>query len=105
MPRQPTARQKVIDASRQIVMERGAGALTYDEIARRVADGATFKATPLTDEFGYEDFQARYGDAAQKLFVLEADGGLRIVTTESTQSAKAGETLISLAYEPDVEAA
>lgn len=34
MPRQPTARQKVIDASRQIVMERGAGALTYDEIAQ-----------------------------------------------------------------------
>ena len=34
MPRQPTARQKVIDASRQIVMERGAGSLTYDEIAQ-----------------------------------------------------------------------
>ncbi len=34
MPRQPTARQKVIEASRQIVMERGAGALTYDEIAQ-----------------------------------------------------------------------
>jgi AcrR family transcriptional regulator len=34
MPRQPTARQKVIDASRRIVMERGAGSLTYDEIAQ-----------------------------------------------------------------------
>ena len=34
MARKPTARQKVIDASRQIVMERGAGSLTYDEIAQ-----------------------------------------------------------------------
>ncbi len=34
MGRQPTARQKVIDASREIVMERGAGALTFDEIAQ-----------------------------------------------------------------------
>ncbi len=33
MGRPPTARQKVIDASRRIVKERGAGALTYDEIA------------------------------------------------------------------------
>jgi len=34
MGRQPTARQKVIDASRLIVMERGAGALTYDELTQ-----------------------------------------------------------------------
>ena len=34
MGRLPKARQKVIDASRQIVMERGAGALTFDEIAQ-----------------------------------------------------------------------
>ena len=34
MGRQPTARQKVIEASREIVMERGAGALTFDEIAQ-----------------------------------------------------------------------
>ena len=34
MGRLPKARQKVIDASRRIVMERGAGALTFDEIAQ-----------------------------------------------------------------------
>lgn len=34
MGRLPKARQKVIDASREIVMERGAGALTFDEIAQ-----------------------------------------------------------------------
>jgi len=34
MGRQPKARQKIIDASRQIVMEKGAGALTFEEIAQ-----------------------------------------------------------------------
>lgn len=33
MGRKPLARQKIMDASRQIVMERGAGSLTFDEIA------------------------------------------------------------------------
>ncbi len=33
MGRKPAARQKIMDASRQIVMERGAGCLTFDEIA------------------------------------------------------------------------
>ncbi|MBT8085901.1 MAG: TetR/AcrR family transcriptional regulator [Woeseia sp.] len=33
MGRKPLARQKILDASRQIVMERGAGCLTFDEIA------------------------------------------------------------------------
>ena len=33
MGRKPAARQKIVDASRQIVMERGAGSLTFDEIA------------------------------------------------------------------------
>lgn len=34
MGRKPAARQKVLDASRRIVMERGAGSLTFDEIAQ-----------------------------------------------------------------------
>jgi AcrR family transcriptional regulator len=34
MSRQPKAREKVIQASRQIVMERGAGCLTFEEIAQ-----------------------------------------------------------------------
>ncbi|MEO1204037.1 MAG: TetR/AcrR family transcriptional regulator [Pseudomonadota bacterium] len=34
MGRHPAARQKVLDASRQIVMERGAGSLTFEEIAQ-----------------------------------------------------------------------
>lgn len=33
MTRQPKARQKVLDASREIVADRGAGCLTFDEIA------------------------------------------------------------------------
>lgn len=32
MPRQPKARQKILDASRSIVADRGAGCLTFDEI-------------------------------------------------------------------------
>ena len=34
MGRKPLARQKIMDASRQIIMERGAGCLTFDEIAK-----------------------------------------------------------------------
>lgn len=39
MGRKPIARQKVLDAARQIVAERGAGALTYDSLSE--ASGVT----------------------------------------------------------------
>jgi len=34
MGRQPVARRKIIDASREIVMSRGAGALTFEELSK-----------------------------------------------------------------------
>ncbi|MEO0574292.1 MAG: TetR/AcrR family transcriptional regulator [Pseudomonadota bacterium] len=39
MGRKPVARQKVLDAARHIVIERGAGALTYDSLSQ--ASGVT----------------------------------------------------------------
>jgi NhaP-type Na+/H+ or K+/H+ antiporter len=69
---------------------------THQTIAARVAAGAVFKRTTLSNEFGFDDFQSRHGDTALPLFVSKGPGELEIIAAESSWSPKAGHTLISL---------
>ncbi len=65
-------------------------------VAERFAAGAVVKATPLTDEFGFEEYRSRYGDAAIPLFILDADGSCQIVAADAPFDAKAGRSIVSL---------
>ena len=70
--------------------------LSFDQLARRVAEGAVVKPTPLTEEFTYESFREHYGDAAIPLFVVSGSGRLNVVTADQPAEPKPGDTLISL---------
>ena len=69
---------------------------TYAELARRVDAGATVKKTPLTNEFGLEQFRAHYGNRALPLFLIAPTGELTVLTDENAVSAPPGRVLVSL---------
>lgn len=70
-------------------------AFTFEEIDRRVAAGHVFKATPLTDQFTWSDYQALYGGALL-VASLDASGRLSLNTDVPLSEVSAGRTVIGL---------
>lgn len=68
--------------------------VTYERLAARFAEGFRVKKTALSDDFTYEQFQARY-PAAIVLFVIE-DKKLRVRSADDEWTAKSGQKLIAL---------
>jgi CPA1 family monovalent cation:H+ antiporter len=73
--------------------------LTHDELEQRVQSGAQIKKTKLTEEFTFDDFQARYGESAVVLFVIEDRKRLKIFTGEEERMPAGGQTVIALVEE------
>jgi NhaP-type Na+/H+ or K+/H+ antiporter len=69
---------------------------TFHYLYYRFLNGAVMKRTKLTEEFGYEAYQQRYGDKAVPMFLIDAEGRLELYTTDRELTAKSGDTLISL---------
>ena len=69
---------------------------TFAELGRRFARGDVLKATPLTDQFDFQAFAARYGDDALLLFALTSDGRLHIATADAPLDPQPGQTVIAL---------
>ncbi len=71
---------------------------TYTELTARFNAGALIKVTPLTDQFDFTAFRARYGDDAIPLFQIAENGDLGVFTAEDPPDPKPGERLISLVH-------
>lgn len=74
--------------------------LTNAALEQRFAQGATFKATRLSESFDFATFQSHYGETAAPLFVIVGGGRLNVVTADEAADPRPGDTLISLADEP-----
>ena len=70
--------------------------LTHTRMRQLHAWGAKFKTTPLSEEFDYADFLARYGSAATLLCVISPSGNLRINTVASPLAPTPGDKVIAL---------
>jgi len=81
----------------------GAGA-TCREISERFSNGGVFKRTTLTEEFGYDEYRAKHGEAALLMFVMKTSRTIDVVAATDKPSLKAGHTLISLVG-PDEDSA
>ena len=68
-------------------------------IAHRVAAGETIKATPLTEEFGVEEFKSLYGEDALPLALIDDDGTVAVVTADHQPKLRPGQTLVALVRE------
>jgi NhaP-type Na+/H+ or K+/H+ antiporter len=70
--------------------------ITYTELDHRFAGGEEIKITKLTPEFDYKAFQARYGETAIPLFLINENGSLGVLTRDNQPEPRPGQLLISL---------
>lgn len=70
--------------------------MDYTQLNGRFTAGATIKKTTLSERFDYGAFQARYGNAAITLFVINETGSLLVCTADTPSTPQPGQTLISL---------
>ena len=70
--------------------------LTCFAIDRLMAQGATIKTTPLTEEFDFESYRAHYGAAAIPLMLITPDKRLRLFTTDDPPKPEPGDLVVSL---------
>jgi len=70
--------------------------LTFAELARRMAAGASIRVTTLTEEFTIDDFHAHHGDDAAVLMAVSESGRVAVSTRKQALKPQAGQTLISL---------
>ena len=62
--------------------------LTYQELQRRLNDGARVKRTRLSEEFGVEDFVEQYGPDSVILFIVDEEGTMTIMSADSSEKPK-----------------
>lgn len=73
----------------------------YGYLQGRVAAGAIFKTTKLSEDFTWDDFLAHHGDDALPMFLQTKEGKLRILTTESEFKPESGDTIVALVRPED----
>ena len=77
--------------------------MTYEDLERRFSRGHTFRATPITDEFSYQDWREVHGEDALPFLTLGEDGGITVATREHPVEPRPGDTLVALAAPLDDE--
>ncbi len=69
--------------------------LGHTELESKIQDGWVIKATNISSEFTFEDYQTLYGSSAVSLCTLR-DGVMTVSTVDVPASPIAGDTIISL---------
>lgn len=64
-------------------------------IAGRIASGAAFRATQLSEEFGFEEFNAQHSGLARPLILIRGEK-VQIATVDAPLTPQAGDILINL---------
>ncbi len=72
---------------------------TYDAVRMREFDGFTIKATRLSEEFNYDDYQEQYRQSAMPMFVIDSKNRLTVVTAKDGPHPEAGHTIIGFVKE------
>lgn len=70
--------------------------MTHAALTQRFTDEAVVKKTKLSEEYGFEELNARYGGEALPLFLITESGELQIFTADGSLKPQPGQTLISL---------
>lgn len=68
----------------------------FKAYVERFARGAEVKATKLTDEFTWDDYQQHNGDRATPLFLITNAGKLRVFTASDSPKPSPGNTVIAI---------
>lgn len=72
--------------------------ITFSKLASLIAQGATIKATKLTQSFDYKSYEIKNQNNVIPLFAIDARGKLHFFTPDSNLDPKEDWTIISLAH-------
>lgn len=70
--------------------------ITFSRLMNLINEGAVIRATPLTENFDFAAYNARYEGKAVHLFALDNRGLLHVFTAEKELKPKAGWKIVSL---------
>ncbi|WP_404402117.1 sodium:proton antiporter [Idiomarina seosinensis] len=70
--------------------------ITYSKLASLNFQGARMKATPITDNFSFEDYQQKYGARAVAMFALDEQKRVHIFTTQRELKPQPGWVVIAM---------
>jgi CPA1 family monovalent cation:H+ antiporter len=103
------AKKKVTEGSAELGSEVRARVLfgeevTYSELQRRYREGQRYKATPMTEQFGIEDWYSEHGPDALPLLVVSEGGAVSVGTRDQGLEPRPGDTLVGLARVAPVHA-
>lgn len=71
---------------------------TFEHLSNLFKQGATVKATPLTETFDYDAFRQRYGESAIPLFAIDEEKDLTVLAADEKSLIKPGHVLIALVH-------
>ena len=70
--------------------------ITYSKLASLHFQGAKVKSTPITENFGFEEYQQQYGARAVPMFALDEQKKIHIFTTERELKPAPGWVVIAM---------
>ncbi|MGR9037713.1 MAG: NAD-binding protein, partial [Gammaproteobacteria bacterium] len=73
--------------------------LTYRRLGELFGSPPSVKSTKLSAEFGFEAYQANYGDTAIPLFILKPDGFVQVCASDVASYPQAGDMIIGIVSE------
>lgn len=97
LPRNPAA-----EGQRSVVSEQMPGRILFDgdhssrKFDQLFREGFEVKATKISEEFSYEDFQELYGHHAVPLFLIDSSGSMTVLSTDEKQEPASKHTVIAL---------
>ncbi len=71
-------------------------AVTYDELARRMARGAEVRVTPLTESFDADQYRERFGADAIPLVAIDPRGRAELYTGAKAPAPRPGWSIVAL---------
>jgi hypothetical protein len=74
----------------------GSTSFSFIEASEQLLAGGSFRATPMTDRFGYSDYRAEYGDRTTPLFVVQGGEIVGAFTDEGSPTVTPGQTVVAL---------
>jgi NhaP-type Na+/H+ or K+/H+ antiporter len=74
----------------------GGDELTFEVLQKRIESGGQFTSTPLTDQFGIEEWHGEHGASAVPLVLVTRAGAVAVASPGRAFDPKPGDTLIGL---------
>jgi len=73
--------------------------ISYEDLEKRLIDGAEIKTTMLTEEFSYEDYLEQQGETRLMLFAIDPNENIHVFTPTPDFQPKANWKIMGLSYQ------